>query len=179
MKKNIEKRQQAGFSLIEMILYVAIVSIFLTAAIYYGWSSIYGRIKSQVQLDVNYNLNLITSRFGYEIKNAKSINSLSATDLCLEMSPTPRNPTRFYLSSGVLRVAWGGGSGDCTSMTNDEPLSSDSVNISNLLFTNLSSGGGETKNVKYGITVENVNPSNRSEWEASQSYSSSVELRSN
>lgn len=179
MNKIIFKNKQSGFSLIEMILYVAILSIFLTGAIFFGWSSIYGRIKSQVQLDVNYNLNLITSRFGYEVKNAKSINSLSATDLCLEMAQTSRNPTQFYLSSGVLRVAWGGGSSDCTSMTNDEPLSSDSVNISNLVFTDLSSGGGETKNVKYEITVDSNNPSNRSEWDATQSYSSSVEIRSN
>lgn len=177
--KNNQKKSQAGFSLIEIILYMAVVSIFVTGAVLYGWNIIYGRIKSQVQLDVNYNLNLVTSRLNYELRNALAINSLSATDLCLQVSDSAHDPTRFYLSSGVVRVAWGGGSNDCTGMTNDQPLTNSSVDVSNLEFTDLSSGGGETKNVQYTITIDSVNSSNRQEWDKTQTYSSSVELRSN
>lgn len=177
--KNNNQHKQAGFSLIEMILYMAVVSIFVTGAVLFGWNIIYGRIKSQVQLDVNYNLHLITNRVNYELRNATDILGLSASDLCLEVADSAHNPTRFYLSSGVFRVAWGGGSTDCTGMTNDQPLSNSSVSISSLIFTNLSSVGNETKNIKYSITVNSANPSKRQEWDKTQTYSSSVELRSN
>jgi len=176
-----------GFSLIEMILYIAIVSIFISGAVLYGWQAVYGRIKSQVQLDVNYNLNLITTRINYELRNALDIYSVTqtnlysppGTDLCLQVSDSSHNPTRLYLSSGEFRVAWGGGSNDCTGMTNDEALSNSSVTITNLVFTDLSSSLGESKNVSYTITVDSVNPSARQEWNKTQTYGSGVELRSN
>jgi prepilin-type N-terminal cleavage/methylation domain-containing protein len=172
-------KNKSGFSLIEMILYVAVVSIFISGAVLYAWQAVYGRIKSQVQLDVNYNLNIITSRINYELRNALNVYSLNTSDLCLQVADTAHNPTRLYLSNGEFRVSWGGGSNNCTGMTNDESLSSSSVDVIGLTFVDLSSALNESKNISYSVTVDSVNPSARQEWDKTQTYSSSVELRSN
>lgn len=173
MKKKISK--QSGFTLIEMILYIAIVSIFISGAILFAWNIVYGRIKSQVQLDGNYNLHFLTQRTSYELKNAVSIYSLTSNDVCLQMAESSRNPTRIYLQTGAIRTAWGGGSVDCTSMTNDVQLSSDKINITNLTLTNLSQG--ISKNIQFTIGLEVINVSGRQEWDFSASNSSSVELK--
>ncbi len=170
-----KKQQQAGFSLIEMILYIAIVAIFISGAVLFAWNIMYGRIKSQVQLDVNYNLHFLTQRISYELKNAVSIYSITGSEICLQMAETNRNPTRIYEQNGTLRTAWGGGSTNCTSMTNDVQLSSDEIAITSISFTNLSQG--ISKNVRFSIGLEAINNSGRQEWDFGGDNTSSIELK--
>lgn len=177
MKKAIKKDNQVrGFSLVELILYVALVSIFITAAVLFAWDVIYGRVKSQVQREVSQNLRLVSKRITFEIRNASAVNSVSASDLCLASSDSSYNPTRIYLNSGRLRLGWGGGSGDCSELTSDEPLTSGEISVTDLAFTDLSSGS-DSINIKFSVTVESSG--GRKEWQMSETYSTSVELRSN
>lgn len=165
-----------GFTLIELILYIALVSIFISGAILFSWDIIYGRVKSDVGQEVNQNLRLAAKRISYEIRNASAINSVVASDLCLASSTAARNPTRIYVSSGRLHIAWGGGTANCTSMTSDLPLTSNLVTVSGLTFTDRSSGTN-SYNIEYSFTVSST--ATRKEWQKSQSYSSSAEMRSN
>lgn len=171
-KKNI---QTSGFTLIEIILYIAIVAIFISGTVLFAWNIIYGRIKSQVQLDVNYNLHFLTQRVSYELKNAVSIYSITTTDICLQMADAGRNPTRIYEQTGTIRTAWGGGSVDCTAMTNDVQLNSDEIFINSLSFTDLSQG--LSKNVQFTIDLQAVNVSGRPEWDFDANNTSSVEIK--
>ena len=174
MTKNIKITK--GFTLIELILYVALLSIFIGGAVLFAWDVIYGRVKSNVQQEVSHNLRYAGKRILYEIRNASAINSVSSSNICLASSNSARNPTRIYVSSSRLQIAWGGGSSDCTSMTNDEPISSNEVTVSSLTFTDLSSST-DSYNINFAITVDST--ADREEWQRSQSYSSSAELRSN
>jgi prepilin-type N-terminal cleavage/methylation domain-containing protein len=172
---NIKSHNSRGFTLIELILYIALVSIFITGAVLFSWDLIFGRVKSEVQREVNQNLRLSAQRILFEIRNASSINSLNATDLCLESADPNRNPTRIYLQDSRLRIAWGGGSGNCTGLIVDEPLTSNKVVVSNLEFINLTSGV-ESGNIKFLFTIESLG--SRSEWNKSQSYQGAAEIRS-
>lgn len=173
MIKN--KSNQRGFTFIELILYIALVSIFIGGAITFAWNVIYGGIKSGVEREVNQNLRLAAKRIAFEIRNASAINSVGVSDLCLASATAARNPTRIYVSGGRLRVAWGGGSLNCTSMTSDQPLSTNLVTVSGLTFTDRSAGT-LSANVDYSFTVSSTGV--REEWQASQSYSGSAEVRS-
>ena len=84
-----KSKLKRGFTLIEMILYIAIVSIFLTGLVYFTWDLIYGRLKSYIQQEVNQNIRFASARIIYEIRNAKSVNSPtsgSSETLSLTMS---------------------------------------------------------------------------------------------
>lgn len=168
-----------GFTLIELIIYVALISLFMGGGIQFVWSIILSQAESYVQQEVSQNLRWAGKRIVHEIRNSSDINSVGLNEICLASLDSTYNPTRFYLSSGRLRMGWGGGSLDCSSITNDEPLTSNQVSVSSLAFEDLSVVEGNTKNIRFTITIESTSPSGRPEWEKSQTYSSSVELRSN
>lgn len=168
---------KAGFSLIELILYVALIAIFISGAILFAWDIIFGRVKSQIQQEVNQNLRLASKRLTFEIRNAAKVNSIGNSTISLEMSDAARNPTVFDVKDGRLRIGYGSG-GACP-VTAPCPLTSNQVTVSQLSFTDLSTADGNSVNIQYIITIKANNPGGRQEWERSQTYSSSVELRSN
>lgn len=170
-------KKKNGFTLIELILYVALVSIFVTGAVYFAWDIIYGRVKSGVQQEVSQNLRLASKRIIQEIRNAQGVNSIDTSTISLVMQDAARNPTVFDLSNGRLRIGYGS-SGSCPTSA-PCTLTSDEVTVTDFTFTDLSSGGGETINISFTITLESNNPSGRQEWERSDTFSTSVELRSN
>jgi prepilin-type N-terminal cleavage/methylation domain-containing protein len=176
MKKNTHtnRTQSNGFTLIELLLYIGIVSILLTGAIMFAWDVIYGRVKSSIQREVGSNIRLASERIGYEIRNAYSINLASGSTLSLAVSDTNRNPTVFSLSNGRLMIGYGA-SGPCPT-SNPCALTSNLVNVSELIFTDQSSGS-DSYNIKYNISIESTTA--RSQWQHNQSYRGSVELRSN
>lgn len=167
-------RKSSGFTLIELILYVALVSIFISGAILFAWDLILGNAKSAFEREVNQNLRFSAKRISYEIRQAAAINSLSSTDLCVSSAIAARNPTRVYRSGGQLRLAWGGGSSDCTAMTNDRPLTSNQVSVTDLEFTDLSASP-DSQNIQFSLTVAATG--DRQEWQTSGTYETTVEIR--
>lgn len=169
---------QKGFTFIEMILYTLLVSIFLFGVIDFGWNLIYGNVKSKNYQAVTQNLRFAEKRILYEIRNSSGINTFSTQSICLSNSDSTRNPTKIYVSSGILRIAWGGGSPTCAFLTNDVPLIDNLVTVSSLNFANLTSGS-LTKNIQVSLTLSAINNSGRSEWDRTQTFVTSAEVRSN
>jgi len=173
---TLNKKSKSGFTLVELILYIALISIFITGAVLFAWDIIYGGAKSGVQREVNQNLRLTSKRTIYEIRNSSAVNSIATSDLCLASATPARNPTRIYISAGRLYISWGGGSTNCTGMTNNQPLTSNKVAVSGLTFTDRSSGVSSS-NINFSFTVSSTGT--RQEWQKNQSYSGTAELRSN
>ena len=154
-----------GFTLVELILYIAIVTMLMTAVISFTSDIVYGRVKSQVHQEVNQNIRLASKRIIYEIKNASGVNSVSASSISLASTDAGRNPTVIDISSGRLRIGYGG---------NQYFLTSNKVSVSSLTFTDLSAAS--SKNIKFSITVESTG--DRKEFQKSETFETSVELRS-
>ena len=167
-------KNQKGFTLIELILYIALISIFISGAVLFGWDIIYSQVRSSTQQELQQNMRLAAKRISYEIRNASEIGTISATDICLYSNISERNPTRFYLSGGQIRVAWGGGNPSCNNMTNDQPLTSSDLTATSLSFTDLSSAP-ESQHAAFSFALEAS--STLQEWQESQTYASSVEIR--
>lgn len=176
MNQELRKKQQRsqGFTLIELIIYLSLVSVFISGAVLFAWDIIYGRVKSQTQQEVNQNLRLASKRITYQIRNASEINFLGGSILSLAAIDSFRDPTIFDLSAGRLRIGFGS-SGPCP-VASPCNLTSNEVTVSNLVFTDLSSGSN-SKNIQFTITIAST--ADRSEWQKSQTYTTSVELRSN
>ena len=171
-------KKTKGSTLIELILYIALVSGVLIAIIQFGWNAIYIQKKSEVYQELVSNLRFAQKRVAFEIRNASGINSVAATSICLASADTTRNPTRLYLSAGAIRIGWGGGGATCATTINDQPLTSPKIAISTLTFTDLSVVG-KSKNIHFDITGSSANPGARKEFSMTSSLSSSQELRSN
>ncbi len=164
-----------AFTLIELILYMGLVAIFISGAVLFAWDIIYGSVKANVQLLINEDQRFVSKKIMYEIRNASAINSVAVGDLCLASSTPARNPTRIYLSGGVIKMAWGGGSVNCTAMTNDVSLTSNKVIASALTFTNRSSGI-LSNNIEFGFTLSV--DGTRQEWQKTGTFAGSAEVRS-
>lgn len=162
-----------GFTFIELIIYVAIVSIVMTALIPFAWNVIEGGTKSATQQEVFANARFISEKIRYEIRNSIGINSVSASSISLVTSIAGTNPTIIDLSGGNVRIKQGAGS--------TISLNSTDTRISSLIFTNYTSGDNKTKHIGFTLTV-NANYTGagaRQEYNESTTIESSAEVRSN
>src|SRR3989344_1949018 len=180
MKKNKQPKSlqnmNSGFTLVEMILYIAIVAIFMTGLVYFTLDIVYGREKSYVHQEVNQNTRFAAKRIAYEIKNAKSIISPlsgSSSSISLEYADANRNPTVINISGdGRITIGYGS-SGNCPTSS---PcfLTGNKVNVTAINFTNLSSG--DSTNIKFSMTIAGVGDA--VENQKIENFETSVELRS-
>ena len=163
-------------TLIEIIIYVAILSLISIAFITISINMMSLKTKSISQQEIGSNLRFISQKINYEIKNSKSISSTTASNLTLISADSSRNPTVFDLNNGNIRMGFGN-SGSCP-VNNPCILNSNLINISQFSVTNLSSGDSQTQNIDYAISGNFINNSGRQEFNASGFINDSMEVRS-
>ncbi len=162
---------ERGFTLIELILYIALITIILSALVPFAWNSVELGVKSATAQEVNANARYITERIKYEIRNATGINSVSATSLSLATSTPGTNPTVIDLSGGNIRIKQGVGSAVA--------INSSNTVITLLTFTNYSSVDNKSKHIQFVMTVAASFVAARQEYQDSVVIESSAELRGN
>lgn len=123
-----------SFTLIELLIYSAIVSVVLLTASSFLWNIVWGNLKETAFQEAQQNSRFALTRITQEIKKAKSINAplpgFSQNSISLEMTDDDLNPTIFDLDQQKIRMRQGA--------SPSLYLTSDQAVISNLLFTNLS-----------------------------------------
>lgn len=162
-----------GFTLIELILYVAIVTLLLSALVPFAWNIIEGGAKSATQQEVFSNARYISERIKYEIRNATGINSVSSTQISLITDNAATNPTVISSSSGMLTLKQGSGS--------PVALNSPNASVSAFTFTNYTSGDSATKHIQFVFTMKANYPgaTNRQEFNETTTIEGSAEIRKN
>lgn len=161
-----------GFTLIELILYVAIITIVMSALIPFAWSVIEGSAKSSVEQELSSQARYVSERIKYEIRNAKDINSVSATSISLKETTAAYDPTVVDLSGGKVRVTQGTGL--------PVNLNSNNTSVTSLAFTDYRSADKKTKHIQFVFTIDDNYTGSRQEYNApAQTLESSAELRSN
>ena len=175
--KNIKNKN--GFTLIELILYVAIVAIFMLALIPFIWGIIQGSARNAAKQEVFSNARFVSEKIKSEIRNSNGFNT-SNFDVNLANNPgmklsliqdAPNNPTDIDVSAGKVRVKRG-----ASAVAN---LNSDNTKVTNLTFTNYSSVDNKTKNIAFEIIIEGNYTSARTEYTEIFTLKSDVEIRSN
>src|SRR5216683_810448 len=130
---------QKGFTFVETILYVSIVSIILTALIPFAWDIIETGSQSAVQQEVSSNARYISEEIKYQIRNASGINSVTSSSISLSETISAINPTVITWTAPNITIKQGAGS--------TIQLNSNDTNISSFTFTNNTSGDNATKNI--------------------------------
>lgn len=165
---NMNKNIISGFTLIEIILYVGIITIVFGSIVPFAWNVIRGGVKSATQQNVDANSGFISEKIKYEIRNASGITSVTANSISLT-NFAPDTSTVIDLSGGRVRINKNG--------AGNVNISSDDVTVTDLTFTNNSSGDNLTKNIGYTLTV--TMSGSRQEYQSTLSLRGGVEVRSN
>lgn len=171
LNKTTQQRVQAGFTLIELILYMAIITIVLGALIPFAWDIIGGSVKSSAEQEVSSQGRYVSERIKLEIRDASGITSVAAGTISLT-NFSPDTTTVIDLSGGKIRVNKNG-SGAIN-------LNSDDTSVTALTFTNYTSADNKTKNIQFNFTIDDNYGSSRQEYQVPPiTVQSSAELRSN
>ncbi len=167
-----ENQNLKGFTLIEMVLYIGISAVILSALGTMISMSYQIRAKQLIISEVEQQGTEITQIINQTIRNSSSITTPIATasgsSLTLVFADVTKNPTVFDLSGTALFINEGG--------TGVVALSNSKVQISDLSFSNLSRAS-TPGTVKFNFTVSYVNPNNYPQYNYSQTFYGSASLR--
>lgn len=131
-----------GFTLIELIVYIALVSLFVTSAIFFTWDVIYGREKAYQNQLIEQNIRIALARVAYEIRRATNVQSVSANQIVLDSNGSSTIITHL---SGRVEITSGG--------NGPYNLTSNQVEVTDLTFSNLSSTNNNSKNISISMTI--------------------------
>lgn len=161
-----------SFTLVELVLYLALVSVIVLIAAYFVAVILQSKTKSQSIMEVEEQgaqlLNLVTQT----IRNADSINSPSSGDssgiLSIDVDDSSKNPTVFEFSGESLVMTVGA-----------EPsvaLSNDKIVFTNARFRNLSRTGTPGI-IRIEFTLSTNAADKNQEYKYSKNFYASAALR--
>lgn len=174
------KLKSAGYTLVELIIYLGLVAVFLVVATKFTQDITYGRVKTDVQQEVTSNLQMVSIQLEKTVRQAIGINLESDFDTNLATTPgvtlslqmsEEKNPAIFSVSAGTLYLQQG--------FTNPYALTSNLVEVTNLTFFNRSSENQKSKNIKYILAVRFKTSSADVAWYSEQTIQGTIELRNN
>lgn len=147
MKKNTSSNHVAGLTLVETLIYIAIIGIVIMGLMSFGWSVSNSRSKTYSVQEVQANIRLVFNLFSQKMRLADNVivpvEGGEAEELILDM-PNAQPNLSFSLSEGTLFLTEGAGE--------PQPLTSNRVVVSDLSFTNLA-GPGERDNILLKMTI--------------------------
>lgn len=169
-----KKSRKAGFTLVELILYVGILVILLGASVLSALSAANTRVKALARHEVNYSTQFAQDVLSQTIRRAQSIDAGASTFgnassvLVLIMDDPLESPTTFELTAGQLTVTRGAGTAI--------PITTSHVNVSTFQVENLSRGS-KVNDVRITMFLEHENPSNLSQFSADLTTTETFSLR--
>lgn len=167
-----EKVSSSGFTLLEMLLYIAMASLLLFFTSTFFFSILENRIKNQAIADVEDAGTFLSKTLGQKIRSADLIlspaTSTSATTLSLDMPGTSLDPTLFQWQNNLATIK------EATSSSIS--LHSTRVKVTGLQFSNVSRTSTPGI-IRFQFTVSSVTTTQRSEFDYSKVFYGSASLR--
>lgn len=145
---------QKGFTLIEIIIYLAILGIILASGIGLGYTMIIVSAQRDASAEMYENATLIVNKVQWIVEGATKINSpiinQTATSLSIDTQDTSNNPFVFDASNGSFRISKKNGS--------FQPITSSQVAVSNVSFTNYAFSSDTGNTIRFKANVASTNP---------------------
>ncbi len=166
------KKEFKGFTLIEVLLYLAMLSVFIVVISSFWQGLMDITEKGKAMNTVNTEGQFIMTKILQGIRESESINAPIAGNSALTLNVTfldvSKNPTIIEFNSGNLRLSEG--------ITPFASLNSGEVVVSNVSFTN-NTGLNSKGLVRVQFTVNYKNPDGRSNLNYSQTFYGSASLK--
>ncbi len=161
-----------GFTMIELLLYIAVSTIILLTVVIFLFTLLQVRIKNMVINEVEENGHYIMHIITQEIRNSESIISppiaTSSSSLTLNVSDLLKNPIVISLSNNSITMQYGS-----LPAVN---LNTNNVIVQNLTFVNASKPGTDGI-VRISFTLKYNNKIGRSEFEYTKTFTSAAAIR--
>lgn len=156
MKINTNIRKKAGFTLVELLVYTALVGVFLSGATLFTIDILSGREKTERQQNLTDNARLVLTNITSQLHNATSIVSVSNERLEF-LDSAEKNTIMSLINNSIVLTQDG----------INNPLTNNQIVVSSLNFTNLSSINSSNIKVQFTITDN----------ELTKTYETTVEIR--
>lgn len=186
MSNKIKNTGWKGFTLVELIIYIAMAALCLMMIIITGQNLISSNVKAQAQRELSVNMRPLINQLTQSIRNATNVVTGSST-----FNAHPGAITLDYPGSGTdviidtytktitlsngatmpirkLRIKEGA--------LAYQDLTSDQVDVSNFVLRNLTKTS-ERKNINMEITLKQLNPLNDPNYNTTISVETAVSLR--
>ncbi|EKE15718.1 MAG: hypothetical protein ACD_11C00108G0012 [uncultured bacterium] len=171
MKKTLEKNKK-GFTLVEMLLYVAITGVIIFSISIFLSIVLEARVRNRTMAEVEQEGMRVMQIISQVIRNSNVINSptigTSAASISLGVVDGAKNPTLFDFSSGVVRMKEGASA--YVSLTTSRLV------VSNLTFTNLSRVS-TPGTIRIQFTLTHTKTDSRDEYDYTRTFYGSASLR--
>lgn len=142
---NKKQFKNSGFTMIELLIYISLVAVISIIFTSFTADVVKSASRSLVVKEVSQNTRLVLSRIIQEIKTAKSISSVTASEISLISFDNTPFDLGFDSVNDLAYIDVNGGG--------DVSISNDDVRITALTFEEVS-----TDVIKITITVEQKNP---------------------
>lgn len=169
-----KNKTKKAFTLVETLLYIALVGILLTSIVTFLSAILATESKNEAIFEVDQQATFVIDKVTDTIRNAEAINSPSAgsngNSLSLEMANASEDPTVFSLNGGIMEITEGS--------SGSIPISTNNVTISGLTFYNLTPPSSpDAQSVKFVFTVTFNSSSGRQESNYTQTYHAAATIR--
>lgn len=170
---------QEGMTLVEILVVMFLFILIGTFSLNFLIMTVTGHAKAQANIEVQEHARTAMQRMIYEIRRAKGTESSSDFDtnlalssddtLDLDMSDVDRDPTTFKIINGILTIKQG------TDTTQE--LTSNDVEVTDLVFSDRSTANGRSQNLDLTLTVKHNDPTGVEELGIEYTLEASAELR--
>jgi type II secretory pathway pseudopilin PulG len=154
-----------GFTLIEVLVYIGVLLIIVSALSYFMIWSIRSAAKIKTMREVSYNARRAIETMTHGIREAENV-STSSTAASLFLEKTDGTIIDFYLASSTLYHKEG--------LQNPFALTSDHVEVKNLEFLQV---GSTTPSVRITLRIDYKNPLNLPQYQSWINVTSTASLR--
>lgn len=170
-KKKINNQNCCGFTLVEFLIYSAILAFVVGGLVLTGINVLQGRARVKTVEEVNHNGKMAMEKIASHVRKAEDINHPEAGNeadyLSLAMFEEEDSPTVFNVEEGVLMIKRG--------VKDAKPITAEAVKIESLKFTNVSYPDGGT--VRVETTMEHDDITGRAEYGFKRSFYTTENLR--
>lgn len=161
-----------GYTLIELLLYVSMIGILLSAVTVFFGITADARVKNQTISEINDQGAYAMDYIAQTIRNASSVSSpavgASGSSLTLTVPTGSLSPSVFALSNGVLQITEG--TNAAVALTSSK-LQATAFTVKNL------SRSGTPGLIQVSLTLVRVNPAGRNEYDYQRTFITSAALR--
>ncbi len=165
-------RSNRSFTLIELIIYLGIVSMILAIASALVYTLLQSRVRRRSIAVVEQEGLRTTELIAFSIRNSLGITTplpgATATTLTLTVDATSSSPTVFSFATGTIRITEGTGT--------PIALSSSRTIASALIFTNLTPTS-TPGTLRFSFKLDAVAPTGRGEYAYGRTFTSSASRR--
>lgn len=162
-------RSPRGFSLFELIVYLAIFGLLITAILSIAVQSLNSKVKSQAMTEVETATRYSLERITADVRMATDIDETDLTSNTLTLTQGNGDTVRYQVTSGQLTRSLNG----AAAVT----LTASTVTVDDFTITNTTPSGSDANDLIVSLTTRTINNTERREYDADLTLTTALSTR--